>query len=318
MSSARSLVLFALIAAAYLAALIWVDAQNAVFIHLPRLQAALPILLSLSVAAVLLRYARWHWLLVRAGYRAKVFTGGLAYVAGFAFTVTPGKVGELARIRYLAPHGIPPGTVLAAFVFERACDLIAVSMLALLAVSRGDVLIQALGFVAFVLAALVVTALHPHRLARLAAWLRLRGWLALMRYVLVLRDGLTGCRAWLNPLDISVALFLGILAWGLTALSFMWLLSHLGETVPTLSALAIYPLAMLAGAASFIPGGLGSTEVAIIALLSMYGVSLGVATLAAVGIRLTSMWFAVLCGFVVVTILELREYASARRPQSGA
>lgn len=317
MSSVRSLVLFGLIAAAYLAGLIWVDTRNAVFIHLPRLQAALPILLILSVAAVLVRYARWRWLLARAGYRTRVLPGGLAYVAGFAFTVTPGKVGELARIRYLAPQGVPPATVLAAFVFERACDLIAVSVLALLAVSRGDVLIQALGFVAFVLAALVVTALHPHRLARLAAWLRLRGWLAVMRHVLVLRDGLTGCRAWLSPLDISVALLLGLLAWGLTAASFMWLLNHLGETVPTLSALAIYPLAMLAGAASFIPGGLGSTEVTIIALLSMYGVSLGVATLAAVGIRLTSMWFAVLCGFVAVTILELRNLSCARLPRSG-
>lgn len=318
MISARSLVLFALIAVAYLAALIWVDATNEVFIHLPRLQAALPVLLGLTVAAMLVRYARWYWLLARTGYRTSALTGGLAYVAGFAFTVTPGKVGELARIRYLASQGIPPGTVLAAFVFGRACDLIAVSMLALLAVSRGDVLIQALGFVAFVLAALVVTALHPHRLARLAAWLRLRGWLAVMRHVLVLRDGLTGCRAWLNPLDISVALLLGLLAWGLTAASFMWLLDYLDAAVPNLSGLAIYPLAMLAGAASFMPGGLGSTEVTTIALLSMHGVSLGVATLAAVGIRLTSMWFAVLCGFVAVTILELREVMGARLPGNRA
>lgn len=317
MNSARALVLFAVIAASYLGVLIWVDAKNEVFIHLPRLQAALPLLLSLSVVAVLLRYARWHWLLVRAGYRTQALAGGLAYVAGFAFTVTPGKVGELARIRYLAPQGIPPATVLAAFVFERACDLIAVAMLALMAVSRGDVLAHALAFVAFVLAVLFVTAFNPHRLARLAAWLRLRGWLAPMRYLLVLRDGLAGCRVWLNPLDIAVALFLGFLAWGITAASFAWLLDRLAVALPTLSALAVYPLAMLAGAASFIPGGLGSTEIAIVALLATHGVPVGMAALAAVGIRLTSMWFAVLCGFLAITILEVRELARARLPRSN-
>lgn len=45
--------------------------------------------------------------------------------------------------------------------------------------------------------------------------------------------------------DIVVALLSGLLAWGLTAASFMWLLEHLGEAMPALSALAVYPLAML-------------------------------------------------------------------------
>jgi uncharacterized protein (TIRG00374 family) len=70
--------------------------------------------------------------------------------------------------------------------------------------------------------------------------------------------------------------------------------------------MAVYPLSMLAGAASMLPGGVGSTEATIVGLLSLFDVPLGVAALAAIGIRFSSMWFAVLCGFIALSILEYR------------
>ncbi len=63
---------------------------------------------------------------------------------------------------------------------------------------------------------------------------------------------------------------------------------------------------MLAGAASMMPGGVGSTEVTIVALLAVFGVSTGQATLAAVGIRFATLWFAVLCGLAACGVLERR------------
>jgi uncharacterized membrane protein YbhN (UPF0104 family) len=54
------------------------------------------------------------------------------------------------------------------------------------------------------------------------------------------------------------------------------------------------------------PGGVGSTEVTMVALLALHGVSLGVATLAAVGVRMGSIWFSVALGFAVLTLLEFR------------
>jgi hypothetical protein len=41
-----------------------------------------------------------------------------------------------------------------------------------------------------------------------------------------------------------------------------------------------------------------------VALLSLYDVQLETAALAAVGIRLSTLWFAVCCGFVALSILE--------------
>jgi len=70
-------------------------------------------------------------------------------------------------------------------------------------------------------------------------------------------------------MDSAISLLLGIMAWGLTAASFAILLVWLD--IPLHSALAIYPLTMLAGAASMLPGGLGSTEATMVGLLAYMG-----------------------------------------------
>lgn len=291
----------------YVLVLVWADSRNAVFSQLPRVAAALPALMLLSFISYAIRYARWHWLLRRASSPAPVGLGFLAYLSGFAFTATPGKVGELVRIRYFQPLGVHPARVLAAFVFERAFDLIAITLIAALAIQDRRLFLLLLAFVSCVLAAVAAMALRPQLLGRLVIVLRRRGFHRVVRLTKTLRDGLSGCRVWLTPLDVFLALGYGLLAWGLAALAFVGLLLQLGIHLPLGTALSIYPTAMLAGAASMLPAGIGTTEVTIVALLSLNSVPVGIATLAAVGIRFASLWFAVACGFAALGMLEYRK-----------
>jgi hypothetical protein len=66
--------------------------------------------------------------------------------------------------------------------------------------------------------------------------------------------------------------------------SFVRLLGHLGADVAPLQAFSAFALAVLAGAASMLPGGVGSTELAIVAPISRLGVPVETAALAAVRI----------------------------------
>ena len=291
----------------YVLVLVWADSRNAVFSQLPRVAAALPALMFLSFISYAIRYARWHWLLRRASSPTPIGLGFLAYLSGFAFTATPGKVGELVRIRYFQPLGIHPTRVLAAFVFERAFDLIAITLIAALAIQDSRLFLLLIAFVSGVLAAVVTMALRPQCLGWFIVVLRRRGLRRVVRLARTLRDGLSGCRIWLTPLDVLLALVYGLLAWGLAALAFVWLLQQLDVHLPLGTALSIYPTAMLAGAASMLPAGIGTTEVTIVALLALNAVPLGIATLAAVGIRFASLWLAVVCGFAALGLLEYRK-----------
>ncbi|WP_374407568.1 YbhN family protein [Hydrogenophaga sp.] len=306
---------FALITVAYLSALLWLDSTRGVFRDAGALWPVLPLMAGVSLLSYAFRFARWHWLLRRAGHRVALSYGFLAYLCGFAFTATPGKVGELVRIRYLQPKGVPPWRTLAAFVFERAFDLVVLVVLTSLALGRSEVFASVTTVIGAFLLVLAWLALHPVHLVRVTAWLRRFGWRRLSRLVRMLRDGLTGSVRWFNPLDVGVSLACGFIAWGLSAMSFAFLLQQLGVTVPLLAAAAIYPLAMLAGAVSMIPGGLASTEAAIVVLVVAHGAAPATAALAAVGIRLATLWFAILCGLVAVIALErARDGASEAAP----
>ena len=132
-----------------------------------------------------------------------------------------------------------------------------------------------------------------------------------MFVVKALRDGIQGIGTWLNPLDVFVSFTLGLAAWLLTSYAFVWLLFNLGLGIPMLSAIAIYPIAMLIGAASMLPGGVGSTEAAIVVLLATLDTPITIATVAAIGIRVSSLWFSIICGLLALLILEYTYARSA-------
>ena len=301
------------VTALYVIILIWVDSRNQVFSQLPLVAATLPALVVLSLLSYAVRYLRWQWLLRRAHGPVPWLQGFLAYLAGFAFTATPGKVGELVRIRYFQPLGVSASRVLATFVFERAFDLVAIVLLSGLAIHDVRLFWLLLAFVFTLLGAVGLIAFYPRRLGRIAAVLRYKNHSRMARLARTLKTGLAGCRVWLTPTDMAMSLLLGLVAWGLTALAFVLLLHRLGIALPLPTAAAIYPTAMLAGAASMLPAGIGTTEVTIVALLALHQIPVGVATLAAVGIRAASLWFAVLCGFTALGVLERYQHQARRR-----
>lgn len=314
MTAKRALLVLIALTVGYVAVLLWADSRNDVFNALPRVVSVLPPLLGLSLLSYGVRYLRWRWLLRRYPHDLTPWGGLLAYVAGFAFTASPGKAGELLRIRYHAGHGVTAPQVFSAFLFERSADLVAVLLLSLLAVTRPDVLVITVGFVVVFLAAVWCVALNPVWLTQLAAGQTRRQRKRAARFIEAARDGFSGCRIWLTPQDISVSLLLGLAAWGVTSMAFVLLLGRLGVTLPWASALSTYPQAMLAGAASMLPAGIGSTELAIVALLAPFGISLETAILAAVAIRFATLWFAIFCGLVSISVLEARRGRKAKQP----
>ena len=301
----RALGSWGLVSVVYFAALLWLDSRTGVLGQLPRLASVLPALVAATLVSLVLRFLRWHWLLRRAGYGVPLVSSALAYVAGFAFTATPGKVGELLRLRYLVPLGVPASRVIGAFVYERLFDLLAVLLIALPAAAEFQVFGVAASFVALVGAVVVVAALNPRLALRVAVVLRKLRLTRVSRIVRAVGGGMKDVRLWVTPLDVGVSLVAGLAAWGLAAGAFVVLLDSLGIPMGLVKAMALFPVAMLAGAASMLPGGLGSTEATIVALLTLGGAALGPASLAAVGIRLTTLWLATVLGMACFASLEL-------------
>jgi uncharacterized protein (TIRG00374 family) len=76
-----------------------------------------------------------------------------------------------------------------------------------------------------------------------------------------------------------------------------------------LLAVGIYSISVLAGALSFIPSGLGSTEAVMVLLLTLVGADTPTAVAATLICRLAILWFAVVIGGGVSAALELSSKA---------
>lgn len=294
----------AAVLAVYLGVLVGVDSGRQVFARSGEIVTALPVMIACSLASYLVRFARWRWLLAKSGHRVPWWSGLLAYIAGFAFTASPGKVGELLRARYIARLGVPPARVVACFIFERLLDLFV--LLAFACLLAGS--IPGIGIaVAFVLAVLilVVAAARLDRLRLLGQYLlrrwRLRLLARLFRVVLL---GVRKAGDYPTGPSLLVATGLGLLGWGIQCIGYAIGLNQLGVALPWVATFAVAPAAILIGAASMLPGGIGTTEAATAVILSSLGIDIAHATLAAVALRPCSIWFAVLLGFAAVIALE--------------
>ena len=263
----------------------------------------------LSILNYTLRIVRWRFYLSRLGHVLDLRFAALTYSAGFAYTLSPGKVGEMVRARYYLPLGVPLTDVTAAFFAERLMDLLAMTALASLVFTASRRYEGA--FVAA--AALVVTALAVLTLvpwASVASALRSRD-----HQVSRIRSALTGLtvalastRTVLRPGVLIWGFAIGLIAWGfegagLGLLSSMFPAARMGLT----TAIGIYGIAVLIGGLSFLPGGLGSTEAVMTALLSANGLNVSQALLVTLTCRLVTLWFAVAIGWIAVLLLRPKQ-----------
>jgi len=296
---------FLILTLLYAGALFLLDERLA-FSRIGDIAKALPLLIVCGVAGMLIRFLRWQWLLGRGGKPVNWLRALPAYVAGFAFTATPGKVGELVRARYFGRLGVPHATVVACFVTERAFDLLVIFVVAASIATHVPGFAVAAAFVAFVIASVFVVAHMKAARRWLQAHLRRRGWRLPARLVRTLFGGVEQARTFLSARDVVVAGGLGAAAWACHLGGFALAFLTLGINVQVPLLLAIPAAAMLVGAASMLPGGIGATETAIVVLLTAFGERVDLAALAAITIRLGSIWFSILLGLAAVAWLERR------------
>jgi uncharacterized protein (TIRG00374 family) len=129
----------------------------------------------------------------------------------------------------------------------------------------------------------------------------------LRKVLLALTSSLAATRPLLRPTTLALGFAIGLAAWGLEGLGLGVVSSmvpglHLDATI----AVGIYAVAVLIGALSFLPGGLGSTEAVMTTLLVGRGCSVTQALLITLVCRLVTLWLAVCLGWVAVLVLRQR------------
>jgi uncharacterized protein (TIRG00374 family) len=287
---------------------------NAVSASIARLgMAGWAVVLGLSLANYALRFVRWEIYLSRLNSRIAALQSLAYYIGGFAFTTTPGKAGEAVRSLYLKRHGVPYVHSLAAFFAERLVDLVAMVLLSLVAALafpayRWPVLIVTMA-VLMLLPLIHANAFHAFlelQLSRLSSE-RLRS------IGSRLMDLLRSASSLLRSAPLYAGLVLALIAWAAEGVAFHVILEALDVHTSLELAIGIYSVSVLAGALSFIPGGLGTTEAVMVLLLKLVGADTPTAVAATLICRLATLWFAVIIGAIVLAVLEINGKAGRQQ-----
>ena len=256
-------------------------------------------LLMLSLVNYIFRGTRWHIFSNRLGLPTTLGQDLRHFLGGFAMSVTPGRVGELIRMRWLRREtGWPVERTAPLVLMDRASDLAAMALILAggLALSAGGI---AMAFPVAALALAVAIIVTRPRLLAGCVTLIFRVLGRFPRVMARTRRAARSLSVFTSGPTLTVAVALGLIGWLAEGYAFHILLMWMGTDIGLAKAIAIFTFSTLAGGLTGAPGGVGGAEAAMVALLSLEGVPLDTSVPATAVIRLTTLWFAILIGVLV-------------------
>jgi uncharacterized protein (TIRG00374 family) len=269
-----------------------------------------PVWYSLAIisfyASIVARGWRWQKILTTMGYRIGfVYTTALLTAGLFLNAILPARAGEIGRVAMLRQdHAIPVSKGLASIASERALDVFAILVMAIvsgwLALAGRlppEVLNLLTGVTLLLVLALIGLLVVPGLEHRLRDWSLLRKilpnklWLIYQRVLnfgFSLIDGvrLLGRR----PVALLIVLAQSFFIWVWDGIVLYFILLSLGIVEPFNLSLFTAMVSALVTAVPLTPGALGQYDATLISLLALFGISVANASLVVLLLRLVQLW----------------------------
>jgi glycosyltransferase 2 family protein len=247
-----------------------------------------PLALALTALNYLMRFWRWQVYLARLAIRVPGWRSFTIFVAGLSMTISPAKLGEVLKCGLLRrSFNVPVRRSAPVILAERVTDATGVVVLAVAGgagTDRWPLLAAALAGVV-----VVVALVRGPFLGRFA----------------VLGEAPGAAAALLETRLLVGMTALSAVSWFFECLAAYACVRGLRLDLSLADTIAVFSLGSLAGALSFLPGGLGVAETSMTGLIRVLGdVPKAAAAAATVLIRLATLWFAVPLGLVALAIEE--------------
>jgi len=259
-----------------------------------------PVILSLVSLNWVVRFYRWHLLLKNSNIHIPIKNNFIIYLASLSFSITPGQIGEAIKSEFLKKQfKIPRSKTLPIIFIEKFYDLMGVLIASIIGVwyFEGGLYLISIGVI--LLGLIFVLMLSQNifkKLLLLICKIRFfskyqKNFLesyTVLRNSLKTKIGLKSCiLSFIFWVIQGAAVYFVLLALEINQLNFL--------IVTSANAISV-----LIGALSFMPGGLGVTEASMGGLLSLQGIEISFALIAAVIIRIFTSWYTVVAGFIAL------------------
>ena len=279
------------------------------------------LILACSFSNYALRFIRWQTYIKSFGHHIHFNLHFAYYLAGLALTTTPAKAGETLRSLFLLPHHVKFSQSLASFFTERLLDVVIMVLLSSLLFFTLPEFEKKYAF--FILTMLIILTLllpllgtrYPQQILLFISN-KLPG-NRLKQLIKHLNALLHSAHSLLGIKRLYQGLLIGLIAWLIQGLAFYFIMLKIGFPLELSLALTIYAVSILAGAASFIPGGIGATETVMGLMLLAVGCEPHIAIAAPILTRLATLWFAVCIGLLANAYLSVNNIEPVKNKHSS-
>ena len=260
----------------------------------------MPIIITLVIISWIIVYIRWNILLKIIQVKIPHKVNFQIFLAGGALGITPGKIGELYKSQILKDKfDIPRSKTAPLFIVEKFFDVTG----ALVVTSLGIWFIPELGYLSIIG---IISLFFVFRILISKK---------LFNKVLVFFSKIKYFEKFLEPLasshEILIQIFknkkmffvflLSIFYWLVIGAAAYFILQGFGiTTIELINVISTYSSSLLIGAISFIPGGIVVAEGSLVGLFSIQGINLADSMVIVVIIRLFTLWFSTIAGFIAL------------------
>ena len=262
----------------------------------------IPIIILLVTSGWFTLFFRWHLLLRNAKISIPKKDSFLILASGFAFTIIPGKIGELIKSQLLkTKFDIPRSKTVPIVVLEQFYTATGIVILSFFGIWYFELGIYVLGF--FTAALIFAFVLLSSRNAFNKIMLLLEKRKFTSKFAEPLSSSYDSIK---NGIKGPIAIYasgLSVLFWLIEATSVYFILSAFGiEAIEFLTLISTYTTSIMLGILSFLPLGVGVVEGTLVSFFTMHGIDVSLALTVVIVIRLFTRWYGVTFGFIALKL----------------
>ena len=263
----------------------------------------LPIILLLAPLSWVIVFFRWHFLLKNSNIIIPKKENFKIYMAGFAMSVTPGKVGELIKSQFLkSKYGVSRKNTLPIIISEYFYHMVGVLVVSIIGVYYFEFSL----YIIILTSALIITTLtiisSETFFKKFVNLISKRNFLK--KYVspisdshIILKKSTRG-KIFIISSGLSIAFWLTeVLIVYFVFLSFNILNFEFFKIA------AIYTTSLILGMLSFLPMGVGVVEGSLAGFLNYEGIDISIALTLVILIRIFTRWYGVIVGLIFMKLI---------------
>lgn len=250
-----------------------------------------------------LRIVRWHLFLKEIDDKVPFKANVLYYLAGFAFVLSPGRLGEIVRSPYIKrDYGIPISKTASIVFVERFYDFLGI----IIVLSIGLVLTDFDRTILLVPITIVVIIVLIFKNKKLLS--NLIGKLSKIKFLKNINsnfeESYTSGEKLIKPKFFTIGIVISTITYLLQTLAVYLFILALNGKIVIEEILVIFPTSMFIAALSLIPGGVGIFDGGMIGLLVHYNLQYEIAITTTVLIRIIGIGLFSAIGLMCLNIIS--------------